>query len=94
MNREMNLETHLVPILIYLIISLSLGAFATGYVIEFWVEILMNKIVEIPFWACLIASPFVASIMIPIAVITLFYLNQEYPVACGGDELVKIVFNF
>ena len=63
--------TCLVTLIYYLAISITLGTLSTEYSIEFWAQLIKNEPVNVPFWACLIASPFVSSFMIPIAIITL-----------------------
>ena len=59
-----------IGIIVYLILAILVGGYCTEYTIEYQVPYIVDKPVDVPFYACAIAGIFVSSITVPCAVIT------------------------
>ncbi len=57
-------------ILIIFIINLTIGGFATEYIVEFWGSVVKEQPVDVPFAPCVVAGLFLGEATIPLAALT------------------------
>lgn len=57
-------------IILVLLINLTVGGFATKYVVQFWSSYFRKTPVTVPFPPCAIAGLFLGELTIPLAVVT------------------------
>ena len=60
----------LIVFAVYFVFAILVGGHCTEYVIEYWVPFIVDKPVDIPFYACAIAGLFVSTVTVPAAIIT------------------------
>ena len=53
-----------------IVVYVSVSAFATEYLFEFWMSFVKGVSVDLPFWVCAVAGFFIGALSIPGAIIT------------------------